>query len=658
LPGLAAGLALVMAWGARAVEPVVLPDLVVTAAPDDGLRTGDVLLEEITGHVSRIPRRAFASRTTDLGRVLATQAGVQVRRSGGLGSFSTATLRGASAQQVQVLLDGLPLNGAYGGLANLGEIALGQVRDVSIYRGSVPIQFARGGIGGAVDIRTLRAGDAPRTEVTAGGGSFGTGRGSLLHLGRHAGADVLLSGEFFHTDNDFPFVNDNGTAFNPKDDFRDRRRNAWIDQGSALLKLGGETGVGRRVDGLLEFLLREEGLPARNNSPGTRAALRTRDLGGQLRYTADGLGDGLWNATARLFAGRRDERFDDRASQIGLAPQHTDDTTWRYGLQAYAERVTGARTWSANLQLTRETYESEDLIRDRAGLQAERLSLDAGGQLAWFLLEDRLLLAPALRLLWLDEKASGRDGEARAWLTPQLGLRLHVGERVTLRANAARYVRPPAFFERFGDRGFVIGNPALEPERGTNLDLGGALEGEGPGPLRGWRLGLTGFYSEVRDLIAFVYDAQGVGRAVNIGRARILGIEAEAQAELAAGTRLSLNLTWQDARNRSEVAAFDDKRLPGRYRTVLNLELEQRVRRLRLYYRLRFAEGLFYDRPNLLAADTVLRHDLGAELDLGRWRLGLQVDNLSDRNFEQFNGYPTPGRAWYATLTYRFAKEE
>lgn len=629
---------------------LVLPDLVVTAAPVEGFRTGDVIPEETTGHVTRVPRDAFADRATDLGRVLARQAGVQVRRTGGLGSFSTATLRGASAQQVQVLLDGLPLNGAYGGLANLGELTLGQVRDVSIYRGSVPIQFARGGIGGAVDIRTLRAGDAPRTELTGAGGSFGTGRGTLLHIGRYADSDVLLSGEYFHTDNDFPFTHDNGTGFNPADDFRDRRRNAWIDQGSALFKLGRDLGWGRRVDAMVQFFGRHEGLPGRDNSPFTRASLRTRDWNGQLRLTVDGLGGGSWNAATRLFAGRRAERYDDRDSRIGLAPQLTDDTTWRYGLQTYAEHVGASTTWSTNLQVTRRTYASEDRLRGRTGLEATRLSLDAGMQLAWFGPAERLLLSPALRLLWQEESATGTAGETGAWLTPQLGLRYRLGGGTILRANAAHYVRPPAFFERYGDRGFVVGNPALQAERGTNLDLG--LDWEGEVGFAQWRAGLAGFYSDVRDLIAFVYDARGVGRAVNIGRAEILGVEVGAEAALETGTRLGLNLTWQDARNRSAVAAFDGRRLPGRYRTVLNLELEQRLRRLRLYYRLHLAEGLYYDRPNLLPAGTVVRHDLGAVLELGRWRLHLQVDNLTDRNFEQFNGYPTPGRAWYATLTY------
>jgi len=643
-----------LAWG----ESVLLPDLVVTAASQPAARTGDVWLAETTGSYDRVPRARFAGRMTDLGRVLERQAGVQVRRTGGLGSFSTATLRGASAQQVQVLLDGLPLNGAYGGLVNLGEIALGQVRDVSIYRGIVPIQFARGGLGGAVDIRTRRATKAPLTELGGGGGSFGTGRGHLFHAGGRSGTDWLLGGEYFHTDGDFPFVNDRGTAFNPADDFPDRRHNAWIDQGSGLFKLGRDLGAGRRLDALVQGFVRAEGLPTRDNHPAARATLRTSDFGGQLRYTAEGLGDGAWSVTGRGFVVRRDEQYDDRLSQIGLAAQDIDAVTWRYGAQAYAERLGETATWSFNVQVTRETYDAHDRLRDRRGTRARRFATDAGGQVAWYGMDERLLVVPALRVLWQRDEATATPARSHAWLTPQLGLRWAWNERTLLRTNAAYYARPPAFFELYGDRGFIIGNPDLRAETGIHLDLGVAAEGEARGRWPAWRLGLTGFFSRIDDAIAFIYDAQGVGRAVNIGRAEVAGLEAQAHLAWETGTTLDLNLTWQDPRNRSRVAAFDGKRLPGRYRGVVDLELSQSAGRLRFYYRLHYAEGLFYDRPNLLSATPVLRHDAGLRMDLGPLRLALQVDNLTDEHFEQFNGFPTPGRAWYATLTYRFPSTE
>ena len=39
-------------------------------------------------------------------------------------------------------------------------------------------------------------------------------------------------------------------------------------------------------------------------------------------------------------------------------------------------------------------------------------------------------------------------------------------------AAHGRYFRPPTLAELFGDRGFMVGNEGLRPERGTSLDGG------------------------------------------------------------------------------------------------------------------------------------------------------------------------------------------
>src|SRR5690554_4681143 len=60
-----------------------------------------------TGLVRIIPRSEFKNRTVNLSDVLNDQAGVQIRQSGGLGSYSSVSLRGSNARQVQVVVDGI-----------------------------------------------------------------------------------------------------------------------------------------------------------------------------------------------------------------------------------------------------------------------------------------------------------------------------------------------------------------------------------------------------------------------------------------------------------------------------------------------------------------------------------------------------------------------
>ncbi len=641
---------------ARGAEPERLAPLEVIAPPETGHRIGDVVPGEVPGFFTLIRRDRFAGRLIGLDEVLRGEAGVQVRRSGGLGSFSTASLRGAAAQQVMVYLDGLPLNEAAGGAVDLSQIDLAQVGRIELYRGITPIPFARASLGGAINIRTLRPSDRREARLSAGYGSFDTRQAGLSYLDAHPALETVLVGAVLDADNGFGFVHDNGTAFNPADDRHEHRHNAQVRQASVLLKLGRKLGHGLHLDTLLQVFDKDQGLPSRNNSPATTASLDTRHLSGTLRLRAERIGGGPWSTSLRAFAARRRERFDDSRGQIGLGVQETRDATRRWGLQSYVERVARAWTLSGILEPSRERYDSKDRSARRADLGTHRDALDGAVQAALLPWGETLLLAPALRLTaYKDHFGTADDGASKRYLRPQAGLRLRPWEGLTLRANWGRYVRLPSFFELFGDRGFIIGNPGLQPEQGTNYDLGFQVDRRlGAGWVHSAGLSVAYFRTDMDDLIAFIYDARGVGRAVNISEARIQGVELSLHTVFATRTGLTLHTTWQDPVNRSRIAAFDGRRLPGRYRQQLFLRLEQPLWRARLYYEFDYQSGLFYDAANLLEARDIHRHNLGLAVGLGRWDLGLAVSNIADKNFQDFNGFPTPGRSFTGTVRYRF----
>ncbi|HGG59606.1 MAG TPA: hypothetical protein ENK26_06760, partial [Gammaproteobacteria bacterium] len=109
--------ALLSAFLVIAAAPLLadsLDEIEVTSATP-GERTGEVVLSEHTGSVSIVPSATLTRPGATLARVLSRETGVQVRQAGGLGSFSSATLRGSSSDQVMVYLDGLLLNDTSGG---------------------------------------------------------------------------------------------------------------------------------------------------------------------------------------------------------------------------------------------------------------------------------------------------------------------------------------------------------------------------------------------------------------------------------------------------------------------------------------------------------------------------------------------------------------
>jgi hypothetical protein len=62
---------------------------------------------------------------TDLAAVVDAVPGVTVRRLGGLGAFSAVSVRGSTFRQVEVFLDGVPMNPDGSGAVDLSELPQG-----------------------------------------------------------------------------------------------------------------------------------------------------------------------------------------------------------------------------------------------------------------------------------------------------------------------------------------------------------------------------------------------------------------------------------------------------------------------------------------------------------------------------------------------------
>ena len=142
-----------MGAGPAAVEwrleplPLRVDETIVRARRGPGEEHAAAFVETIPLDGPRPPR-------ADLARTLDRAAGVNVRRYGGLGSFSTLSIRGSTAEQVLVFLDGVLLNHAAGGGVDLGGLPAGGLASVEIYRGAVPERFGGNSLGGVVHLRT------------------------------------------------------------------------------------------------------------------------------------------------------------------------------------------------------------------------------------------------------------------------------------------------------------------------------------------------------------------------------------------------------------------------------------------------------------------------------------------------------------------------
>ena len=124
-------------------------DIAITVSEETGttatlrLRAQALMMDEITVRDRRLGAHEHSSvfvesirmadqgtYDVDVSEILDSAVGVDVRRYGGLGSFSAISIRGSTAEQVQIYLDGVPLTRAVGGGVDLGTLPVRGIKSI------------------------------------------------------------------------------------------------------------------------------------------------------------------------------------------------------------------------------------------------------------------------------------------------------------------------------------------------------------------------------------------------------------------------------------------------------------------------------------------------------------------------------------------------
>lgn len=643
-----------------------LDTMVVTAdKPDSDYRTGDVDTDQTPAFFTVIHRDQFEGKMENLADLVEKEVGIQVRQSGGIGSFSSVSLRGSTSEQVLIYMDGILLNDASGGGVDLSNISLADVEAIEIYRGTSPGNFSKAGIGGVINIRTSRSKKKMETSVQAGYGSFNTRNLSAFINHKPGRWDYVISGDYIDSDNDFDIYNDNGTPLNPDDDRWEKRRNARLDQTDVLARFGYDFTDDTRLDFIHQWYNKDQGLPSWNNSRRTQTTFETTRMMTSLELRVDNISSYGLNAVTNINYLNRKEEYDDSEGHIGLGRQHTIDITDRYGAGFYIEYPSSINVASMRMDFQQEKYAPEDHLYYKSRSDSRRDTFSVGLQDSLLLLHDTLIITPAIRFSWINDKllsaispyGMNLDEQSvnRDHINGQIGVKYRPWQWITMKVNVGQYTREPSFFELFGDRGFFVGNIELADEKSLNIDAGIELESTNPVPGIG-RVALSGtwFQSDVEDLISRVYNSRGIGKSENISESVIQGIELGLDIRWLKWFRFLANATIQDTENRSQVKAFEGKKLPGRFEKTFTARLETLFSGIKLYGEYQQQKDMFYDTANLLPAENKDEFNAGISVLWRSFLITLEGKNLGDDLYEDFNGYPLPGRSYRFSVKYSF----
>ncbi len=567
----------------------------------------------------------YAGEAKGVAELVATAPGVAIREYGGLGQLATASIRGSTANGVLVLLDGMPLNTAFGGGVDLSSIPRGWIDRIEVVRGAEGAHYGAGSLGGVVNVVTRRR-PSGAWSAEATGGSFGTWLASADVATAPGGAALFLAAAAETTDGDFPYRWDPTPSDGDPARVLSRRDNNGARRAGAMAK--GSLSLGEaRLDVLAQLSA------GRRELPGWPYALTPTDSQEDGRAILAARLSGAGPRPDLLLAARASLRLDGLSSRLGPARSRQEGGAAE--VEAEARLVRGPHAFRATLETGGEALRGTgfDGTLSRATLAAA-----ASADLAW----ERLRIGPALR--------AERVGPF-AGLSVKLGGSLRLAGPLALRASGGRTFRPPGFAELRLEQGLLQPNPDLRPEEGLGGDAGLVLD---TGPL----LASAGVHATLyRDLVYYQRVSLGRLRPFNAGKVLVQGVEAEvAMAPVRALLGLSFQASYtllatEILRGAPEVAGNE---VPHRARHRLFARASLAPGPVEAHVEAHLVGRQFADDRNLSAIPAALLWNAGGSVRLSRGpalRLSVEVRNAADdRTRDDGFGNPLPGRMVLVTL--------
>jgi vitamin B12 transporter len=591
-------LALACAFSAHAAQDTTVAQLAAPSLPDTVVTATRVAqpLTDVLADVTVLgDEQIRASGAVTIGDLLARQPGLELSRNGGPGTATSLYLRGAETRFTAVYIDGIRVDSQSTGGAPWESIALGQVERIEIVRGPAAAVYGSDAIAGVVQIFT-RKGEGPFTPyLGVGAGSRRSGRVEAGFSGQSGALDYALGAarELSRGYNSMP-------AGNPdRDGYR---------QSSASGRLGWKINDAHRVD--------LSGTHTRMDAQYDGFLPGLDDHGLNRLSTLGAAWSAQWSKrySTRLSVSESDQRYETVPSPYLSKTRLRNvllQNEWREGSHLFTAALERREDHLVNAPIDQGRH--QNAIALGYGFSGGPHTLQVN------LRHDR------------DSEFGGQSTGGVAY-----GYGFAPGWRATVAAGTS--FRVPTLYQRFSE----YGQPALQPEKGRNIELGlHWARGDS-------RFGITAYRNRVTNLIVFGAPgpcAGAFGCYENAGRARLQGVTVSGAHRLGA-VNLAGSLDLQSPRN-----ALTDKLLPRRAQRLLKLSADTRVAGWTLGAEWQAASHRWDNAANTRRLGGHGLVNLYASTTIARdWQLLARLDNLGDKSYQLARGYATPGRTLFVGL--------
>lgn len=568
-------------------------------------------METTPAAVTIITREQIERRESrDVAEALREVPGVIVSRTGSQGKVTSLFTRGGNSTHTLVLWNGIEINNPYFSGYDWGRFSTAGVERIEVVRGPFSALYGSDAVTGVVNVLTA---GGPALNVELESGENGLLNGSV--------SGAITAGSL-STNASFESRQDDGFA--PNDDF---------EQESTLL--GATFAPSERLSIGLQgrYTNYDLGIPRNVNGDGTAFVPSPfRRLDGHelqwalpVRFTTSDL---TWRLS--LSESRRTDDFSDPEDPFFFTESATESKTGR--LNVSVQRTTPIGTLIGGFEI--EEAEVTDVSAFGPNLVDEERTSRS------FFVEDRY--SRDLGSMQFELTAGLRHDDYETFggeLTPRIASALIFGAN-KLRVGYGHAFRAPSVGELFFP---FFGNAALEPERSRSAEVGfDRFVGD-----RG-AFSATLFYNDFDNLIVFD-NVTSVFQ--NIGAAVTRGIELSGSGTLENGWSAAASYTWLDTEQKE--TGHELLRRPehsgsltigyaaGAWRTALIVAhngTRADVTDLAPFGRL--------TNDAYTVADATLQYALGPFVPY------VKLENLTDEEYQEVFGFPSPGRRLIAGVRY------
>jgi vitamin B12 transporter len=633
---------------------------VTTSAETTGEETGPIDNIVVTAHLtpstgpevssaySVIERSLFERRQSIFAAdVLQDVPGVAISRSGTLGSKTVARVRGAEANQVMVMIDGIRVNDLAGDDAyNFANLTSYDIERIEVLRGPQSALYGNDAMAGVINVITRRA-DKPfsgRAFVEAG--SFDT-RNAGLQLGTaREKVNVNFSGSYLDTE---------GTNISQQGAEKDGYRNLTTTFNAAydpFEKLGFDF-LGRYTDAENDFDDADFGPPV--DADRTTDSTQTYLLG-KMRLAVF---DQRWTHEWRVTSVETDN--------VNMHEGAWNDSTageqlgayYQTSIALYDDPAAGTdHRLTLAIDHQQQDYQQRGIVQPWGDPNKDE-SLDNTGYVAEYVAQPLTAWALSLALRY-DDNSDFKNVTTYRATTSYLVNRFDVRFRGSLGTGQ----KNPTFTERFGfftsATSSFIGNPNLEPEESTGWDIGldkGFMDG-------GLVLRGTYFNEALENEInGFFCDPVSMTcTAINeAGTSERKGLEVGFDADLPADLGLNASYTYTDATEPDAAGGKQIEVRRPRHMAALNLNYGFARDRGNLNFNASYSgtqeDDDFSSFPASrveLDAYTLVSLAFGFEISK-IVAVTVRADNLFDKEYENVYGFASPGRGIFAGIRLNFS---